>query len=1133
MKRIIILFAFLCSYLGYSQVSQVVDAPILYSIGDAHTSSGVPGTNYGTIGTMDVSKTASSVFRSFVKFDLSSIPADAVITSAVLRLTPSGTEGITSPNSSQLYLDVCNSSWTETGITHSSNISNNTLFPTVTLSSIGGVSGKREFQMKDFVQAMIDGRLPNEGFRLRRNDETTNATTTYYTRENGTQSNRPQLVISYYLRPSVSAATIVHTSSLSSSDGSISPTITNGSNTVMTCRWFNSSGTQIATTQNLTGVSKGWYGLKYYGTEAGDTSYQAFIVGTECEDVSITFAPGPNYIDDARPSSLVLGSGNTAINYSQVNYGSVNMMVAERWTNSGTWYGFRSLIKFKVWVDPNCQVNTANMTLIGNAHNPLSVANSSELVRNTSVWTESGVAYTNLPTNTATGKINIAGLPSGNSNATIDIASFFNTWKTNNTSNYGLLFQLQSPAYSTNSYTRMQFHSSDATTASNRPQIAFSIKVNTCDLSRKGTLTLTGNDNALKKNVQLTITPPSWAVSPYNYVISDQAIPVPNKVLKYLNDSVFDPDIDSTKFYMGNVSATTFNFGDVDYDHYNIAVFDNTGKRIYEQNGVDMFPAVTLLASTNATVADNNMIRPATAANGMCEVNAFVNTYSQGSVKIKPTVLTGTQYYGFLDAGTTLTSSTNIRYGYYLNGDRLYTIKNYVVSGSFVTVTADNYAHMNFVNDTIIFTKDTTVLDKAALTAGYSFKFGGVMNAASRTYLKIKKVPIKAFYMQPITSQERTCASQTASFQFKIVGFLGSQFGSYNYQLVADNANTPTSFTGTGSGNATTTVSNVTPGVYTLTCTQSSGGSPITLAYTVYVGIQAEWYSTHPNYNLSPNSYSLSRMTSLNPFTTYSSAISSNILSAGTKGWIWFNPVVSAFTQSRNDYFSIVDNFVNTQPSSTQTYVSFRKVLATMSGGSVTIPAGTQVIWANPITGATNSAIVPATSLILIELTGTNMNVKANGLLLVSLPQPAGGIRLKANSNRTSEGFKDVHTTFACTPNQTIDEVSHYELGRDYTAGYATAVEGKLKFTFDEEYGIESGKSLQYVVFDDTNTPVASGLLNGTTSGGATALTYSFDDNRYLLTISSISTATIGKFYHLEVTTTTGQKRVLRFLYKN
>jgi hypothetical protein len=1127
MKRIIILFAFLCSYLGHAQI---VNAPILYAVEDAQTSSGNPSVNYWNNGTMGVSKTASSVLRSFLKFNLDTIPSNAVITSAILKLTPSFTENVsTSSNTNDLYLDVCNTSWTETGLTHSSNISNNTLFPTVTTSNWNSGSSKREFQLKDFVQAIVEGRLPNNGWRIRRNNETTNVTTNYLTREDATQSNRPQLVIQYYLRSYVSAAAIVHTSSLSSTDGSISPTVTYGSNTTMTYRWFNSSGTQISTSQNLTGIGKGWYGLKYYGGADGDTTYQAFIVGTECEDVSITFDPGPNYIDDARIHDLIQGSGTTVINFNHANQGtSYPYNAAQRWTWTN-WYNDKNLLRFRIWVDPGCQVNTADMTMTGNSHSPLQRTNESELNLNTSQWAESGVAYSNAPTYTATGKINIAAIPAGNNNLTKDIASFFNTWKTNNPANYGMLFQLQS--YAGNLYTRMQFNSSDATTPGLRPQIVFSIKVNTCDLSRKGSVVVTNNDNALKKTVQVNITPPSWAVSPYNYVISNQVIPEPNKVLKYLNDSVFDPDVDSVKFYMGNVGTTTFSFGDVDYNHYNIAVFDNNGKRIFEKNSIDMYPAITLLASTNAAVVDNNMIRPSSAGNALCVVNAFVNTYSQGSVKINPKVLTGTQYYGFVDAGTALTSSANIRYGYYLTGNKLYTIKNYVVSGSYINVGIDNYAHMNFVNDTIIFTNDTMVLDKVALTAGYSFKFGGVMNSASRTYVKIKKTPIQAFFFQPISSQERTCASQAATFQFKIVGFLTSQFGSYNYQLVANNTNTPTSFSGSGSNNGTVSVSNVPPGVYTLTCTQSSGGSPITVIYTIYVGIQAEWYSTHPNYNLTPNTYSLSR-NNVNAVSTYSSAISSNILAAGTKGWIWFNPVVSAFLQNRNDYMSIVDNFVNTQPTGTQTYLTFRKILPTITGGGGIIPGGIQVVWNNSITGSVSSTIVPANSFITIELTGALMNVKANGVFIASITQPVGGIRLKANSNRTNEGFKDVHTTFACTPGQTIDEVFHYELARDYTAGYATAVQGKLKFTFDEEYGMQTNKFLQYTVYRDDNSFVASSDLSGTTIGGASAIPYNFDDNRYTLTVSSMG-LTLGKFYHLEVTTTTGQKRVLRFLYKN
>jgi hypothetical protein len=1134
MKRIIFLFAFLCSYLGYSQV---VSAPLLYSIGDAQTSSASPGTPNGTIGTMDVSKTASSVFRSFVKFRLDTIPANAVITSAILMLTPSGTEGITTSNSSQLYLDVCNSSWTETGITHSSNISNNTLFPTITLSSIGSVSGKREFEMKDFVQAIIDGRLPNEGFRIRRSDETTNATTTYYTRENGTQSNRPQLFIQYYIRSSVSAVTIVHTSSLSSTDGSISPTIINGSNTVMNFRWYNSNGTQIATTQNLTGIGKGWYGLKYYGSGStiGDTTYQAFIVGTECEDVSITFDPGPNYIDDARPSSLVQGSGTSAINYTQVNYGSVNMMVAERWTNSGTWYGFRSLIKFRLWVDPNCQVNTANMTLTGNAHYPLSVPNNSELLRNTSNWTELGVANTNLPTTTTTGKINIANIPTGNSNATIDIADFFNTWKTNNTSNYGLLFQLQSPAYTTNSYTRMQFHSSDATTASNRPQIIFSIKVNTCDLSRKGTVTVTANDPALKKNVQVSITPPSWAVSPYRYVISELPIPDPRVVLKYLNDSIFNPDIDSTTFYQGLTASASNDFGDVDYSNYNIAVFDNVGKRIFNTN-LDVFPNITLLSSTNISLAGYELT--GTNATSRCEVSAFVNSsVPDCSVKFRIGNTSGDQYYGFLDASKTLTSSGDISYGFHIKNGVLKTIVNAKEIAIPFSIYASKEITVSFLNDSIIFSNDSIIFNKAKLISGYSFKVGAVMNASSKTLVKLRKIIMKPFYFfqTNVSNNSRTCSSTNSDLSFRLMSFLGTQFGNYTYKLSSYNGNGLVLAINTSASNSNTyTIPNVAPGVYTLTCTQNSGTPPIQLVFTVYVGIQTEWFSTHPNYNLSPNTYSVTRDNLVQG--TYSKAMSTNVLPSATSGWAWFNPICANTSNLLMGNILSMANNSNLLPNPNDVYLNFKKTGTTPILG---IPPGSTILfWGDKLpSGAlvTGAVFVQSNPFVSMQFDAGLMKIYVrSGATTVTLNQPTGNLRLKANSALSLEGFSNVHSTFPCGINQTLSQVGYYELSRDYTAGYATAVEGKLKFTFDEEYEIQSTKKLQYAVFNDANDagiPIASGDLIGGVTGGATALTYSFDDNRYILTISSF--CTIGKFYHLEVTTTTGQKRVVRFLYKN
>lgn len=1116
MTRILSLFAILLCYSVYSQITPV---PTLYSTADAYTFSYSPTNNSGTTTTMNIGVATRGYQRSFLMFDLSSIPSDAVITSAILKLTPSGTDNF-AVNSTELYLDVCNSAWQENTISHSSNISENTIFPTVTNSNY--VSGKREFQVKDHVQAMVELRLPNYGWRVRKADETALHGSVYFTREDATVSNRPQLEIQYYRKSYISTAAIIHTSSLTSTDASISPTIAYGSSESKTFRWYNSSGIQIGTTQNLTGIGKGWYGLKYYGTTAGDTIYQAFFIGTECEDVSITFDPGPNYIDDARPTDFINGVGNTAIKYAQVNSPANTAIVAERWTNSGTWYGFRSLIKFRLWIDPACQVNTANMTLTGNAHNPLGAANSSEFLRNTSYWTESGVAHTNIPSNTTTGKINLAGL-TGNTNATVDIASFFNTWKADNASNYGLLFQLQAPAYVTNSYTRMQFHSSDVALSANRPKITFSIKVNTCELGRKGTITTVDNEPALKKNIQVNITPPSWAVSPYRYEISEFKIPEPRDLLKYLNDSIFNPDIDSISFYRGTTSSLSNDFGEIDYGAYYIAAFDNTGKRIFDKS-VDLFPNLTLLTNSNV-ILNGHEIR-GNNASSRCEISGFVNSsVPDCSVKFNLSNTSGNQFYGFLDVSKTLSTSADISYGFRISNGILKTIINAVESSASYTVLPGKDLKISFLNDSIIFYNDNVLLNKVQLNSGYTLKAGAILNTSARTTVMFHKIISKPFFVfhPTITNNSRTCSSTNYDLSFRILPFLSSQFGSYNYKLSHYNGNgLVLAMNSSASNNNVYTIPNVAPGVYVLTCTQNSGVSPIQLTNTVYVGIQTEWFSTHPNYNLIPNTYSLTRDNLVQG--TYSKAMSTNVLPAATSGWAWFNPInVGSNNLTMGNILSIVNNS-NLLPSSNDVYLNFKK---TGSNQILSIPPGsTLLFWGdklpngNVVTGAT---FVSSNPFVSLQFDASLMKIYVrSGAYNLTLNQPVGIIRLKANSMLPGEGFKNVHSTFACGINQKLSEVSHYELSRDYTAGYATAVEGKLKFTFDEEYNIEPNKNLQYVIFDDANNPI---------TGGGAALTYNFDDNRYTLTLPA--SAVTGKFYHLEVTTSTGQKRVLRFLYKN
>ncbi len=1140
MKQIFVLFTFLCSFLGYSQI---VTAPTLYSVEDGHTNSGSTGTNYGTLGTMNVSVASGpAIYRGFMKFNLTSIPSNAVITSAILKLTPSGTENVTTTGSTQLYLDVCNSSWTETGINHSSNISNNTLFATVTTSNL--VSSKREFQIRDFIQPMVEGRLPNNGFRVRKSDETTVLNTTYFTRENGTASNRPQLVIQYYLRSYVSAATVVHTSTLSSTDGSISPTVTNGSNTTMTYRWFNSSGTQIATTQNLTGVGKGWYGLKYYGTTAGDTTYQAFIVGTECEDVSITFDPGPNYIDDARFGDFVSGSGTAAINYPQVNTGANAVMLHERWTNGGVWYNHRDIIKFRLWVDPGCQVNTAVMTLVGNAHNPLQTANTSELRQVTSDWSELGVAHTNMPTSTATGLINVAGIAAGNGNAAIDIASFFNTWKTNNVTNYGMLFQLQS--YASNLYTRMQFHSSDATTAANRPQIAFSIKANTCDLSRKGTSVVTYDATNTYGDVAVTITPPSWALSPYQYMISEQPLPNFGDIYNTLKDTIFDGVLDSVKFFLGdNNTSLTNSFTSLKQGQYYISTFDKLGKRIYDKL-VSINP-INYESSSSISFADD--VFTTSAANGKAVMTDYLTEASEAaSVTFTVLANTGESFFGFQNLSSPLAVKTDIYYGFHVQSGSARIINAGVVGGTAFAVTAaDEFSIMKKGNYLRLYISGDL---KATISVFGPFIYKtGVFAAGSATKIKYKPVHLFPFNFVINTMNPIVPGSCLGSFG-QVSGTLWSlNFTTkipVNFSTVLKNSSNVVQTMDAGATATNYSFSNLLPGNYTLTVTfnwQVNGvvnPTPIVYIYNIVVASRISWEnqvavidneaiaqlplplvaatagawghaSSVNNVNTSPTSTFVDFTPNVGGYFYASSSswpfLNLITIASGTGVLGFGDPTVMPLTTT------IPSGFSGYYFSKTLLgpYTVCRLVNGVAAGGVVTFNAGDKFRMVYNPAASPNTSLYKYTSANVLGTAIPNFGFNYNPVAVKKL---IGYVRAR---NKT--GFIHLLTNMACPVNTIYAKLERDLKGVKYSVNL-----NKFYFFYDEEYS--STTSLTYNVYDKNNNIVLKTATQVLTQTISNQPNREHGDNRYYLDVTSLGTGS----YVLEVINEKGEKFYLRFI---
>ncbi|MNU76135.1 hypothetical protein D3C71_656820 [compost metagenome] len=487
-----VLLLFLLLSTGFS-FGQSILSTTLFSTEDAYTRSGTgAGTNFGAADSLVVTSSLNTILptvtysasRSFVKFDLSTIPTNAIITSAKLRLSSKGTDPIAAANSSELYVELANSTWAEGTITHNTGISNNTLGGIVTTSNLVpqstflGTFYYREFNVKAQLQGLVEQRIPNHGWRIRRNPETGILTpAVYHSKESAATFSTflvPRLEVSYYIPMSVSSAIIVQATTTTSTDGSISPTLADGSSTSKTYQWFSSTDltTPIATTLNLSGVKYGWYGLKVTGTDPSDVMYYAFIIGVKCATVNVVFNPGnSDYIDDAAFYNYTSGSGNTAIFNSQRNIGTGPTLTAAEQTS----VLYESLLRFRIWFDPNLTVNSANLTLAGNGHAPTDRPNTSYLKYVNEQWAEMSVAFSNKPASVTSPMVTITGTAAGNGSSIVNIATLINSWKLNNTQNYGCHMQL---TFYEGSNTMMQFYSSDGT--GTKPSLTMNLTSTNC-----------------------------------------------------------------------------------------------------------------------------------------------------------------------------------------------------------------------------------------------------------------------------------------------------------------------------------------------------------------------------------------------------------------------------------------------------------------------------------------------------------------------------------------------------------------------------------------------------------------------------------------------------------------------------
>lgn len=464
MKLVFLFVVILGSTFSFSQVSTAT----LSTTKCAHIYSGLD-INYNNT-TFDVSTTRKRGItyhsRGYIEFDLSSIPSDAIVISATLTITKiSGTYTV-----NPWVTKLIESSWGETTVKASNQ-------PAISTSSsdweTSYTSSGNDFDIdvKSTVQRMVYGAVDNYGWCIQvQNEGVAYSSGTSFHSDEAT-SNQPELVVVYYKPITFSNVIVTHESATGESDGSISFSHTDLDEEGHTYTWYNSSGTQLQTgaTSTIEDLSFGWYGLKIEGSDNGETHYHGFLVGTECEEVTITYDATPNYTQNVYVWDRTLGG----IDYSNWNWSNMYYFRTDNKDHGTYWSDIKSYIEFNTWMDEDFKVNQADILFEGWTHIGNGSSNPAEFVEVTETWNEDVITWNSTPGDGGTAGASIPSTTSSTSDMTVDMISFWDDWKTDNNSNNGVVFQLED--FDDDLDTRHVYHSPNTTTTSLRPEWTFKL----------------------------------------------------------------------------------------------------------------------------------------------------------------------------------------------------------------------------------------------------------------------------------------------------------------------------------------------------------------------------------------------------------------------------------------------------------------------------------------------------------------------------------------------------------------------------------------------------------------------------------------------------------------------------------
>lgn len=481
MRKLILLFVLSSKILSGQSISTSIG-----SYGSDNVVKSNAGTTvYTSLTTLQCTRDASNnISRSLLSFNLSGIPSNAIISSAVLTLYGTAHSG-----SNAAYLKRNTASWDQSSATWNTKPATTTTGQ-ISLSQSSSATQNYVLNVQSIIQDMINIPGANYGWTLVKQNEGVTGELVFASADHATSALRPKLDITYSIPMDVKGA-MVQATGISSANGGLNVTVSNGI-PPYTYSWNDGS-----VTKDISGKLPGLYTLTVTDN-GGNQVKKIMMIGAD--NTTMTFTITPDALSGKDAAIQIKDDGTLA----HTNIRDFNQIKAQRGTAT-QWLKNRSLLGFDLSSLPaTAIVNDASLILYGDGHNPLSRPNTAYLCLNTQSWDEVNLTWANQPAHLITDKVFLAGTSSANEITIANVTGHVQSWVQSPYQNNGWKLMLKDEV--TSSYSIRAYGSSDHATAALRPKltltVTFPVAAALTDAQRNWTMEETYDESGALLSVQ-------------------------------------------------------------------------------------------------------------------------------------------------------------------------------------------------------------------------------------------------------------------------------------------------------------------------------------------------------------------------------------------------------------------------------------------------------------------------------------------------------------------------------------------------------------------------------------------------------------------------------------------------------